>query len=146
MENITNDAFTIWCSKWNQGSFDVAFYVKPNLFTMNFTVSESHSLKINPLRDLKDPLENSSKKVSSYTHIGVVEEKAKCDSFSFDKAEGVGKSTAKAEFSIRTARSLRLASKKVTDQSPRHGSDLGTVQVYAREWISHRKRKKINYN
>ena len=112
MEATTSDAFTIWCSKWNQGSFDVAFYVKPHLFTMTFTVSESHSLKINPLRDLKDALENSSKKVSSYTHIGVVEEKAKCDSFSFDKAEGVGKSTAKAEFSIRTARSLRLASKK----------------------------------
>ena len=55
MEDITSGAFTIWCRRWNRGSIDVAFYVKPNLFTMDFTVSESRSLKIiNPVRDLKD--------------------------------------------------------------------------------------------
>ena len=149
VENVTSDAFTIWCSRWNQGCFDVAFYVKPNLFTMNFTVAESHSLKINPLRDLKDALEKSKKTVSSLSHIAVVEEKAKCDSFSFDEAEGVGKSVATVEFSVQTARSQKLIANTTPPVAPRcptYGSALGTVQVYPREWVSSRKRKKVDYS
>ena len=73
---------------------------------MNFTVSANHSLKVNPLRDLKDALEKSKNTVSTLTHIAVVDEKATCDNFSFDKAEGVGNIVSAVEFSVQTARSL----------------------------------------
>jgi hypothetical protein len=45
--DTSGDAFTIWCSKWNQGCFDVAFFVNSKLITLNFTISDKHSLKIN---------------------------------------------------------------------------------------------------
>ena len=68
---------------------------------MNFTVSESHSLKIiNPIRYLKDALELSKKADRSVTHIAVVEDNAKCDSFGFDEAEGIGKRAATAHTGI----------------------------------------------
>ena len=44
--STNSDAFTIWCSKRNQGTFDVALYRDTNLTTINFTVAQTHTLKI----------------------------------------------------------------------------------------------------
>lgn len=108
MGNITGEAFTIDCVKWNQGCFDVAFYVKPDLYTVSFTVSESLSFKVTLLRDLKDALEKSNATVSRVTHVAVVKEKDKCDVFAFGSAEGVGKTAETIEFQVRLALQIPL--------------------------------------
>jgi len=136
MRNISSDAFTIWCSGWNQGCFDVAFYDKSSLITMNFTVSDRHSLKIDSVLDLKDALESSGKPVSSLNHIAVVEEKAQCDRFGFDAIEGVDKSVEQTLFFIHTARSQKLTAKidRGLETLPsKYGSALRTIQVYPYE-------------
>ena len=39
--HTNGDAFTIGCSRWNQGCFDVTFFVKSKLITLQFTVSKT---------------------------------------------------------------------------------------------------------
>lgn len=144
------DAFTIWCSKWNQGCFDVAFYIKKKLITMNFTISSSHSLKVNPLRDLVDALLTSGKAVQSLSHIAIVEEKGKCDNFTFEDPEGAGKEGQQTVFSVETARSQKINATRSRHggaaTAPLYGFRLKTVTVYPREWTSPRKRKKVDYS
>ena len=149
-KTISNsDCFTIWCSKWNQGCFDVAFYVSSSLMTMNFTISNTHSLKIDPLRDLMDALVDAGKEVSKVTHIAVVEDKRKSKSFSFQEPEGTGRVHETTQFLVDIARSDKLVAQigpRVTDQPERLGHSLGQVKVYQREWKSCRKRKKTDYS
>ena len=145
---VSGDAFTIWCQKWNQRCFDVAFYTKQHLVTMNFTISDQHSLKINPIRDLKEALEKSNKRVSSLTHIAVVEEADSYINFKFGNAEGAGRNGETKEFSVQLARSQKLVANPVTavlNEQSSYGSLLDMVEVFPREWLSPRKRTKVDY-
>lgn len=50
--NVENDT-VIWCLKWNQGCFDVAFYMNETLITIQFTVRAKHSLNLGYVRKLR---------------------------------------------------------------------------------------------
>eukprot|EP00543_Licmophora_paradoxa_P005022 CAMPEP_0202444158 /NCGR_PEP_ID=MMETSP1360-20130828/3297_1 /ASSEMBLY_ACC=CAM_ASM_000848 /TAXON_ID=515479 /ORGANISM="Licmophora paradoxa, Strain CCMP2313" /LENGTH=616 /DNA_ID=CAMNT_0049060079 /DNA_START=720 /DNA_END=2571 /DNA_ORIENTATION=+ len=147
--NPQGNAFTVWCSRWNQGCFDVAFYNASKLITLNFTISSTNSLKLNPLRDLVSALQVSGKSVTSVSHIAIVENKANCNDFKFDGAEGGGKIVEQSLFSVETARSQKLKAtisahlqSHVESKPPTYGHPLKTVTVYPRERTSPRKRKK----
>ena len=66
-------AFIIWCMKWNQGCYDVAFLQGGTLVTMQFTVSEKHSLKPKFIRKLRAALKSHGLAVDTCLHLGVTE-------------------------------------------------------------------------
>jgi hypothetical protein len=65
----------IWCQKWNQSCFDVAFYKEMTLFTLQVTVSKEHSLKPKYIRMLRDALVKKGVVVKAAVHVGVKEAK-----------------------------------------------------------------------
>lgn len=71
--NVSQNGTVIWCQKWNQGCFDVAFFFNSILLTLHFTVSPSHSLKPVYIRRLRDALltKDPSLKLEICVHIGV---------------------------------------------------------------------------
>lgn len=79
-----------------------------------------------------------------------MKEEAKCASFSFDEAKGAGKNVATIEFSIQTACLKKLVANTTRNDNglpPAYGHSLVvTVQVYLHEWMSPRKRKKVDYS
>jgi len=116
---------------------------------MNFTISENHSLKIDPICDLKQALKTSGNAIGSFTHIAIVEQKDKFDSFMFKNPEGSSKSVSnKPLFSITTVRSQKLIVKidaTITGRTPTLGKLLKTVEVTPppRQWTSpHTKTKR----
>jgi hypothetical protein len=67
------DGTIIWCLKWNQGCFDVAFYKEETLFTLHFTISSEHSLKPRFIRKLRHALVEKGVVVNGVVHLGVGE-------------------------------------------------------------------------
>jgi hypothetical protein len=61
----------IWCLKWNQGCFDVAFYHECTLYTIQFTVSKTHTLKLRYVKELVASLRANGVTVEHIVHIGV---------------------------------------------------------------------------
>ena len=140
------DSFTIWCSRWNQGCFDVAFYLDKHLITVNFTISKSHSLKIKPISDLRSALISSEKEVNKLTHIAVIQD-SKFTGFKFGKPEGVGRATKSVLFSLNTAWSKKLRADinhNRQDNSGCYGKSLKKINVYDK-WRSSRKRKQTGH-
>mmetsp|Transcript_24577 Transcript_24577/g.68053 ORF Transcript_24577/g.68053 Transcript_24577/m.68053 type:complete len:588 (-) Transcript_24577:140-1903(-) len=85
---IQEDGTIIWCQKWNQGCFDVAFYQGSTLVTLQFTVAEEHSLKPKFIRRLRDALLSSGITVDTFVHVGVGE----ADGFRFElSSSGTGR-------------------------------------------------------
>lgn len=103
-----SDVFSIRCTKWNQGCFDLAFYFQGHLLTVNFTISTSHSLKVQYLRWLKHALEVAHKTVNKMTHIAVVPDRDTRKSFTFDKPEGNGYEQGTRLFTIQVGCSSKL--------------------------------------
>jgi hypothetical protein len=71
--NIQKEGTIIWCLKWNQGCFDVAFYKEETLFTLHFTISSEHSLKPRFIRKLRHALVEKGVVVNGVVHLGVGE-------------------------------------------------------------------------
>jgi hypothetical protein len=108
------DGTIIWCLKWNQGCFDVAFYDRETLFTIQFTVSKKHDLKPNFIRKLRDALAEKGVTVVNCIHVAVGE----AEGFKFDvKEEGTGRQRNNEDplFTINAYWSPPLV---VTDQQP----------------------------
>jgi hypothetical protein len=97
---VVQDETVIWCLKWNQGCFDVAFYQKGTLITLQFTVSEKHSLKLVYVRKLRAALEQMGVSLNKCVHVGVREKD--WTEFQFEEAEGQGRQVEedKPEFEI----------------------------------------------
>eukprot|EP00980_Cylindrotheca_fusiformis_P007995 scaffold1705_cov63-Cylindrotheca_fusiformis.AAC.1 len=63
----------IWCTKWNQRCFDVAFFKKHTLMTLQFTIAETHTIKIQFIKDLRNAIEkHRGVLVNHFIHVGVV--------------------------------------------------------------------------
>lgn len=99
----------IWCLKWNQGCFDVAFYIETTLITVQFTLQEKHSLKPNYIRRLRKALMDENMVVDRVVHIGVRENAWEKLQFTPSTA-GVGKQAGQEnpEFEIEVCRSPPL--------------------------------------
>ena len=71
--NVSQAGTVIWCQKWNQDCFDVAFLFNSTLLTLQFTVSSSHYLKPVYIRRLRDALlkKDSSLELDTVVHVGV---------------------------------------------------------------------------
>ena len=112
--NVSQDGTVIWCQKWNQGCFDVAFFFNSVLVTLQFTVSSSHSLKPVYIRRLRDALltKDPSLEPSRCVHIGVTP----TGTLEFDVGpEGTGRrheKTDTSEFTIKSYSSPPLKKKK----------------------------------
>lgn len=68
-EVIEDETTIIWCLRWDQGCFDVAFYRKGTLATVQFTVSDIHSLKLEHVRHLRNELQHRGHDVHEVVHI-----------------------------------------------------------------------------
>lgn len=103
--NIGDDTCTIiWCLKWNQGCFDVAFYVGTKLVTLQFT---NHSLKLQYVTSLRNALVAKGKTVSQVVHIAVVE--SDVQQFRFKTAEGTGRRTHDVDYTVNIFHTTSLA-------------------------------------
>jgi hypothetical protein len=99
----------IWCLKWNQGCFDVAFFMNATLVTVQFTVSEKHSLKPQYIRQLRQALLDKKETVNKVLHVGVREVDWQELEFKTD-TRGTGRQVNEeaAEFEIEVCRSPQL--------------------------------------
>ena len=89
----------IWCLKWNQGCFDLAFYWNEILVTLQFTISAEHSLKLEHVKHLRDALLASGNLVDSVIHIGIVPDGQ--DPLKFKTPTGTGSNNCETEFAVR---------------------------------------------
>lgn len=132
----SDDVFVIRCTKWNQGCFDLAFYFRKHLLTVNFTISRSHSLKVQYLRFLKRALEGAHKAVDNMTHIAVVPDEETREDFKFDKPEGNGYDQGDLLYNVKIGCSSKLVAHEARNlnalpdgtSSPDHSVQSGTVQ------------------
>ena len=102
-------SIVIWCLKWNQGCFDVAFFMNATLITVQFTVSEKHSLKPQYIRQLRQALLDKKETVNKVLHVGVKEVDWQELEFKTD-TRGTGRQINEeaAEFEIDVCRSPQL--------------------------------------
>lgn len=102
-------SIVIWCLKWNQGCFDVAFFMNATLITVQFTVSEKHSLKPQYIRQLRQALLDKKETVNKVLHVGVREVDWQELEFKTD-TRGMGRQVndEAAEFEIDVCRSPQL--------------------------------------
>jgi hypothetical protein len=106
-----SQAFVIFCKKWNQGCFDLAFVFGDELVTTNFTISAEHSLKVWYIRDLKIALKKNGREVTKVTHLAVLDAVSTFERFKFKEATGTGFDNGKnpALYKIRTAAATKFA-------------------------------------
>jgi hypothetical protein len=116
----------IWCLKWNQGCFDLAFYSNSTLVTLQFIVSKDHSLKLGHVRILREALITSGNPVSSVVHIGIVPLLDETNYFQFKAATGTGRSVNETEFTVRVCLSsaLQVGEGRCADVLSLKGSDI----------------------
>ena len=119
----SREVFSIRCTKWNQGCFDLAFYFQGHLLTVNFTISTSHSLKVQYLRLLRRALEDEDKFVEKMTHIVVVPDVDICERFKFDKPEGNGYEQGTHLFTLQVGCSSKLVAAEARNLEHNHSID-----------------------
>jgi hypothetical protein len=96
----------IWCSKYNQALYDVAFFWEKTLVTLQFTRAAKHSLKLVQMRHLRNAIIKQKTEIEFIVHLGVVEENV--GAFSFGKVDN---STAAATFEVLVDKSTVLENK-----------------------------------
>jgi hypothetical protein len=138
----SGSGFFIFCQRWNQGCFDMAYFVDETLVTLQFTKRRSHSLKIGFIGLLKNALENMGKTVRTFYHVGIVQDPADAASFKFDGADGAGSDDGnRPSFTVNLARSTKLIQRelfsKVEDASMT-GETFDQIQVFANPRRSNR--------
>ena len=148
------DGTVIWCMKWNQGCFDVAFVKGNTLLTLQFTISPAHSLKIQYITALKDEMERKSVVFDTVNHIAVLggddedagykPDEDTFSSFEFQSPEGCGKvsrSTTDVSFTVNTFKSRQLTRTEKTDLSENlAATKLVQHPVYVNNHVSKRRR------
>ena len=102
-----DDLIVLWCLKWNQGCFDVALYKRGTLATLQFTVSSSHSLKLQYLSRLRSALKRQSHPVDTVAHWFVVGGKS-LRRFMHKSPTGTGRSNGTLQFTVRVCNSTRF--------------------------------------
>ena len=123
----------IWCLKWNQGCFDVAFFKAGTLLTLQFTVSADHSIKLQYIKDLKEAVESHvSESVETLVHVGVVGDSNNVANFTFKNPEGCGRSFWTLDFSVTASKSSALFA---SQEKPENYSatTLQTYQVFTKK-------------
>jgi Ni2+-binding GTPase involved in maturation of urease and hydrogenase len=99
---VVQGVTVIWCLKWNQGCFDAAIYDNGTLITLQFTVSISHSVKLEHLTELRETLLKSELPVNDIFHAAIVP-KDNLSEFAFGTPEGLGYQN-KSELPLYTVR------------------------------------------
>jgi len=133
---VLNSGTLIWCMKWNQGCYDVAFFKGNTLLTLQFTVSGAHSLKLQYIEALKDEIERKRFEVETFIHVGVVggDDANAFNEFRFQDAEGGGRSKRVLDFTVRTYKSSALISSDGEEQEEcLTATHLGDEQVYTKK-------------
>ena len=122
----------IWCMKWNQGCFDVAFFTKNTLLTLQFTVAGVHSLKVHYINALKNAIENSGGlKIKTCIHVGVVGgDDNTLNAFNFLDPEGAGRRAWNLDFTLRTYKASELMAVDGEEQEHLEATHLGDKEVY----------------
>ena len=126
----------IWCLKWNQGCFDVAFFKAGTLLTLQFTVSADHSIKLQFIKDLKEAVESHlSESVGECIHVGVVGDPNNTANFTFKNPEGCGRSSWTLDFTVTASKSSALfASPEKAEKAENYSATtLQTYQVFAKK-------------
>ena len=77
---IPTEGTVIWCLKWNQRCFDAAYYQDTTLITLQFTVSEEHTLKPAYIRKLRDAMVEKGANIDNFVHVSV----SKANGFQFE--------------------------------------------------------------
>lgn len=77
----------IRCSQFNQALFDVALYFDEKLVTLQFTVGDKHSLKLEHMKHLRTALIDAGLRVVSINHLAIIV-KDKIAVFEFENATG----------------------------------------------------------
>lgn len=132
-DSLDNTGTIIWCLKWNQGCFDVAFYKSRTLLTLQFAVSADHSLKLQYIKALKEALEvHSSLAVETCIHVGVVGPAANFTNFKFKSPEGGGRSSWNPDFTVKAGKTTALFALKEELTESFSASPLAEYQVYTR--------------
>eukprot|EP00980_Cylindrotheca_fusiformis_P020374 scaffold7403_cov122-Cylindrotheca_fusiformis.AAC.4 len=107
--------------KWNQGCFDFAFFKKQTLMTLQFTIAEKHTLKIQFIKDLRNAIEeNSSVSVINFIHVGVVGGNDDVlRKFMFQNPEGLGRRSngTRRDFTLKTYKSSELVIQRSRNES-----------------------------
>jgi len=98
----------VWCMKWNQGRFDVAIYhgETETLATLQFTISDSHSLHLGYVRYLRDAFRNAKIRLKNFAHIGINNDGA----LSWHDSPGIGHRICVPDFEIIRSESKPLRS------------------------------------
>ena len=135
-ESLDDTGTIIWCLKWNQGCFDVAFFKSKTLLTLQFTVSADHSLKLQYIKALKEAIEvhsSGSLAVETCIHVGVVGAAANFTKFKFKSPEGGGRSSWKPDFTVKAGKTSALFALKEEQKERYSVTQLADYQVYTKK-------------
>lgn len=123
----------IWCLKWNQGCFDVAFFSNKTLITIQFIVANEHSLKLEYIKELRSALRDNKKEVSTIVHVGIVEGNKSL--LKFKAPTGAGRSTrgCEVEFEVSVCKSSQLVSHDTAGTADEVLSfqEIEKIQIYS---------------
>lgn len=124
------DEAVIWCSKWNQGSFDVALYSSGTLAAISFVVANRHSLKLCDVKQLRGAFVSSKVKIERVVHMTVIGNE-KWEDFDNGPVRGSGKDSRRSEkaFQIDLGRSPELSWVEPADASARFETER-SVDVF----------------
>ena len=122
---LRGETVVVWCMKWNQGCFDVAIYhgETGTLATLQFTVSDSHSLHLEYVRHLRDAFHNANFSLQTFSHIGI----SKDGALNWHDATGTGHRFCDPDFEIVRSESKPLRS--VDQQLPLNLVPEGTKVI-----------------
>ena len=139
---VIRNCAVIWCLKWNQGCFDVAFCKDGILITLQFTEQEKHSLKLQYVRKLRDAITTAGLRLDKYVHIGVREKD--WTRLRFDEPSGNGRQILDeaAEFTVHVYRSPPL--KKILGGSFECGIPIDMLLSNVNMWKVGRKKRRRN--
>jgi hypothetical protein len=120
----------------------MAYFFNDVLVTLQFTKKQTHSLKIGFISLLKKALESVNKTVGTFYHIGIVQDPAVAESFTFEEAEGAGSDDGNGpSFTVNLARSTKLMQRirfSMEEDASRTGVTLDQIPVVARQRRSNR--------
>lgn len=123
----------IWCLEWNQGCFRVAVYCKGTLVTFQFTVSTSHSLKLEDVKDLRPELLGRGELVKTVAHIGI----NKDGQLKWTRVGGARGSSCQVDFTNQLSESSSL---KVSSAPYNTGRVLATLNAATVEMHSNKRK------
>jgi hypothetical protein len=124
IDGVLASGTLISCLKWNQGCFDLAFYSNNILVTLQFTILDSHSLKLEHVKHFRDALVEFGNTVDNVVHIGIVPNRQAL--LKFKSPTGTGRSYCETEFTVRVcvASELQVCEGQGTELLLLEGEDV----------------------